>query len=93
MADLNVDNLCQLVHKCFVGCQGIPGNIMKKRYKIILNVEITDPDKPFPAGGDYTHLSRIDGVVMRLTSDLSWLRPDEVKISLDKVIDKGEIKP
>jgi len=65
---------------------------MKKRYKIVLNVEITDPDKPFPAGGDYTHLSRIDGVVKRLTSDLAWIGADAVKISLDKVIDKGEIR-
>ena len=63
---------------------------MKKRYKIILNVEITDPDKPFPAGGTYTHLSRIDGVARLLASSGGWLAPD-VKISLDKVLDKGEI--
>lgn len=64
---------------------------MRKRYKIVLNVEIADPDKPFPAGGDYTHLNRLDGVVKRLTSDLAWMGAGEVKISLDKVIDKGEV--
>ncbi len=36
---------------------------MKRRYKVILNVEITDPGKPFPAGGGYTHLNRIEGLV------------------------------
>jgi len=62
---------------------------VKKRYKVVLNVEVIDPDKPFPAGGDYTHLSRIDGVVMLITSSVTWL--DEVRVSLDKVIDKGVI--
>jgi hypothetical protein len=62
---------------------------MKKRYKVVLNVEIADPDKPFPAGGDYTHLSRIDGVVRLLTSSVGYLR--EVSVSLDKVVDKGVI--
>ena len=32
---------------------------MRKRYKIVLNIELTDPDTPYPAGGDYTHLTRI----------------------------------
>lgn len=61
---------------------------MKKRYKIILNVEITDPEKPFPAGGDYTHLSRIGGLIHSITSTWPGLN---VKITLDKVIDKGEV--
>ena len=56
---------------------------MRKRYKVVLNVEITDPDKPFPAGGDYTHVNRIEGVVMRLTSELTWLRPDKGEISTE----------
>ncbi len=63
---------------------------MKKRYKIILNMEITDPDKPFPAGGDYTHMNRIEGIVHSIAS--AWPGLD-VKITLDKVIDKGEITP
>ena len=62
---------------------------MKKRYKIVLNVEITDPDEPFPAAGDYTHLSRIEGIVHSIAS--YWPSLD-VRITLDKVIDKGVIK-
>lgn len=62
-----------------------------KRYKIILNAEITNPNKPFPAGGDYAHLNRLEGIVKRLTSDLSWMGPDEARITLDKVLDKSEI--
>lgn len=63
---------------------------MRKRYKIVLDVEITDPDRPFPAGGDYTHLNLIDGVAKLITHTASWLHSD-LKISLDKLIDKGEI--
>lgn len=62
---------------------------MRKRYKIVLNVEIADPDKPFPAGGAYTHLNRIDGVVKYITSAF-WLGSDST-VTLDKVIDKGVI--
>ena len=62
---------------------------MRKRYKIVLNVEIADPDKPFPAGGDYTHLNRIEGIVHAIAR--TWTGFD-VKITLDKIIDKGEIK-
>lgn len=63
---------------------------MKKRYKVVLNVEITDPEKPYPAGGSYTHLNRIEGVVKSLTF---WVAlPPEVIVSVDKVIDKGEIE-
>lgn len=65
---------------------------MKKRYKVILNVDIVDPDKPFPAGGDFTHLNRLQGYLLQITSYSSWLARDGVKITLDKVIDKGEIK-
>jgi hypothetical protein len=32
---------------------------MRKRYKIVLNLELDDPDESYPAGGDYTHLSRL----------------------------------
>ncbi len=61
---------------------------MKKRYKVVLNVEVADPDKPFPAGGDYTHLNRIEGIVHSIASMWTGL---DVKITLDKVIDKGVI--
>ena len=64
---------------------------MKKRYKIVLNVELTDPDAPFPAGGDYTHRSRIDGIVHSIVNAAYW-RGVEAVVSLDKVIDKGEIQ-
>ena len=74
--------------ECAKVYQGMPQNTMKKRYKVILNVEITDPDKPFPAGGDYTHLSRIEGLVHSIASYWPGL---DATITLDKVIDKGEI--
>jgi hypothetical protein len=61
---------------------------MKRRYKIILNIEITDPEQPFPAGGDYTHLSRIEGLVHAIAT--TWPGTG-AKITLDKVIDKGAI--
>lgn len=63
---------------------------MKKRYKIVLNVEITDPEKPFPGGGDFNHSTRIEGVVKLLTRFMSW--PDGVTVTLDKMIDKGEMR-
>ncbi|HEY1353086.1 MAG TPA: hypothetical protein VGF67_26020 [Ktedonobacteraceae bacterium] len=44
---------------------------MRKRYKVVLNVEVTDLDKPFPAGGDYTHLNRIDGVLKLPTTSVA----------------------
>lgn len=64
---------------------------MRKRYKIVLNVEIDDPEQPFPAGGNYTNLNRIEGIVHALIGNFPWgSLPSQV--SLDKVIDKGEIK-
>lgn len=66
------------------------GGSVKKRYKIILNVELTEPDKPFPAGGDYTHLNRIDGMVQSIISYAVWPVLGAT-VSLDKVIDKGVI--
>lgn len=62
---------------------------MKKRYKIVLNAVIANPDKPFPAGGAYTHLNRIDGAVKYITSAF-WLGSDST-VTLDKIIDKGVI--
>lgn len=63
---------------------------MRKRYKLVFNIDITDPEQPFPAGGDYTHLNRIQGVVKRLIAEVTWPR-DGVVVSLDKLIDKGEL--
>lgn len=61
---------------------------MRKRYKIVLNLEIDDPDAPFPAGGDYTHLNRLQGLIHGLmyTVGVSYT------VTLDKVIDKGEVR-
>lgn len=64
---------------------------MRKRYKIILNVEITDPDKPYPAGGSYTHLTFLQGVVQNMAWHGAYYGYENVKVSLDKAIDKGEI--
>ena len=64
---------------------------MRKRYKIVLNVEIDEPDRPHGAGGDYTHLTRLQG----LLHNLSWMLvslPD-ARLTVDKIIDKGEIEP
>lgn len=63
---------------------------MRKRYKIIFNVEIDDPENRYPAGGDYTHLNRINGLVRRLLH--CEYHPDwNLSVALDKIIDKGEI--
>lgn len=62
---------------------------MRRRYKVVLNIDITDPDKSYPAGGDYTHLNRIDGTVKALTAHF-WTK--DIVITLDKIIDKGEIQ-
>lgn len=63
--------------------------ITKKQYKLILNVEVTNPDKPI-AGGDYAHLNCIQGVARLVSHSAGWLEPD-VKVTLDKVVDKGEL--
>lgn len=64
---------------------------MRKRYKIVLNVEIDDPDDRYPAGGDYMHLNMLEGVKHSLAYICSYMRP-KVVITVDKVIDKGEVK-
>jgi len=62
---------------------------VKKRYKIVLNVEMTDPDGPYPAGGDYTHMTRKEGFIHALLSSYhGMLETSEVQMTLDKVIDK-----
>ena len=64
---------------------------MRKRYKVVLNVEIEDPEKPFPAGGDFMHKNRIDGLVHLLVSSANW--PEVYgTVTLDKIIDKGEVQ-
>lgn len=63
---------------------------IRKRYKIVLNVEIDDPDKPHGGGGDYTNLNRLQGYLHYLGWDIrghTW-----VHATIDKVVDKGEIK-
>jgi len=62
---------------------------MKKRFKIILNVEVDDPDAPYPAGGSYTHLTRLQGLMLEITS--YYGRYIGARVTLDKVIDKGEV--
>ena len=63
---------------------------MRRRYKVVLNVEITDPDKPHPAGGDYTHLTMLQGVLLNIVKYTH--SPEEfVSVTLDKVIGKGEV--
>jgi hypothetical protein len=64
---------------------------MRKRYKIVLNVEITDPDRPYPSGGDYTHLNMLEGVIKNLAWAVRYLAP-EVTLTVDKVIDKGKVE-
>jgi hypothetical protein len=65
---------------------------VKKRYKIILNVDVNDPEKPFPAGGNYSNLNRIEGVTHLLLSSTTWPGSSIVVVTLDKVIDKGEVQ-
>lgn len=62
---------------------------MKKRYKIVLNVEIEDPDEPYPAGGDYARLTRLQGTVHALTT---YYGGRIAKLTLDKIVEKGEVK-
>lgn len=62
---------------------------MRKRYKIVLNLEIDNPDDPFPAGGDYTHLDRIQGMVKKIIAHI-WT--PGATLTLDKVIDNGEVR-
>jgi hypothetical protein len=62
-----------------IGEKGI--NPVKKRYKVVLNIEITDPEKPFPA-------DRIHGIVEWIVIGI-WMR--DVMVTLDKIIEKGVI--
>jgi hypothetical protein len=62
---------------------------VRKRYKVIFNVEVDDPEQRFPAGGDYTHLNLIEGIVRRLRYDFYLL--DIATITLDKIVDKGVV--
>lgn len=64
---------------------------MKYRYKIIINAEIEDPSKPYPAGGEYTGLNRLEGVKKAITHSIHWIGEDKVRITIDKVIPKGVV--
>jgi len=67
---------------------------LKRRYKVIFNVEVTDPEQPFPAGGSYTHENRIEGITKRLAHEIwcRWPGLDFPRVTLDKIIDKGKVK-
>jgi hypothetical protein len=64
---------------------------MRKRYKIVLNLELDDPDESYPAGGSYTHLSRLKGAILQLLDRFDWVGHIKARVTLDKVIDKGEV--
>ena len=63
---------------------------MKRRYKVVVNIDVDDPDESFPAGGDYMHMTRLQGIIKQLTTDVSY--HEWVKVTVDKVIDKGEVQ-
>jgi hypothetical protein len=65
---------------------------MRRRYKVVLNIELDDPDQPHPAGGDYTHLNRIGGIIHALIGPRWEYGNVKAVVTLDKVIDKGEIE-
>jgi hypothetical protein len=67
---------------------------MRKRFKIVLNLDIENPDDPFPAAGDYTNMTRFQGIVYTITaySQFHWKDHVRYSVTLDKVIDKGEIE-
>jgi Zn finger protein HypA/HybF involved in hydrogenase expression len=65
---------------------------MRKRYKIVLNLELDDPDESYPAGGSYTHLSRLKGAILDLLTTLWGIgRMNTTVITLDKIVEKGEV--
>ena len=66
---------------------------MKKRYKIVLNIEIDDPDDYFVGGGDYANLTRKESIIKSFAQRMNFLYPYRYTVTLDKVIDKGEIAP
>lgn len=61
---------------------------MKKRYKVVLNVEVPEPEQPFPGGGDYTYLNRLTGVIQMIVNQWPGV---EARVTVDKVIPKGEV--
>ncbi len=67
---------------------------MRKRFKIVLNLDIENPDDPFPAGGSYTHMTTLQGIVYTITTYSQFHHNNRIKysVTLDKLIDKGEIE-
>ena len=64
---------------------------MRKRYKVVMNMDVDDPELPFPAGGSYAHCNRIEGLVKLILRNVDW--PGlKATITVDKVIDKGVIE-
>jgi hypothetical protein len=64
---------------------------MRKRYKIVLNLELDVPDDEFPAGGSYTHLNKLQGTILYTLTSLGSIGRTHSRVTLDKIIDKGEI--
>lgn len=59
---------------------------MRKTFKFVFHAEIEEPEKPYPGGGDYTHLNRIEGL---LHSMVSVYIPFDARVTLDKVVEKA----
>lgn len=59
-----------------------------RRYKLVFNVDIEDTAPiMYPCGGDYTHLTFIQGVARRM---LNAEYNGNVRTTLDKIIDKSD---
>lgn len=67
---------------------------MRKRYKVVLNLEIDDPDAHYPAGGSYTHDTMLQGEIRYILGSFWGIGRGRTTttVTLDKVIDKGEIR-
>lgn len=61
---------------------------MKKRYTVVLNVEVNEPEKQTGYGGAYTHLNHLQGLLLGL---LHHFQDGlfSARVTLDKVIDRG----
>ncbi len=65
---------------------------MRKRFKIVLNLDIENPDDPFPAGGYYKHMNKLEGLIAGILSAVQSFWGLKYTVTLDKIIDKGEIE-
>lgn len=76
--------------KCYKEKEDEEEKRVRKHYKVVLNIEITDPEQPYPAGGDYAYLSLIKGVTRNILWANRFHDANIVNVSLDKILDKGE---